>query len=182
MEAKRKILFIIAVIGMIGTFLPWARWGPLSVSGAKGDGWFTFVFFGIAAALCFFKGEKSQPLPKGSTTLVSIMGILGFLFGLWKIIRFTGDNLAGVSLGIGLWVVTLAGALIIYLNYFKKKQAIAGAPAEPVIAAGPSPAPAPAPVITPPPATPAAPIVAAPYKEPEAPPEESEERERESGL
>jgi hypothetical protein len=176
-EAKRKLLLIISVIGMVGTFLPWAKWGPLTVSGAKGDGWFTFVFFGIAAAFCLFKGPRNEPLAKGSMTAVSAMGILGFLFGLWKIIRFNDVSASGLTLGIGLWVITLAGAAIIYFNFFKKKAAVVGAPTEPVIAAGPTPVPAPEPiaepiVVAPPAPAPAAP---APYGEPAAPPEEPEE-------
>jgi hypothetical protein len=171
-ESKRKLLLIIAVIGMIGTFLPWARWGPFTVSGTKGDGWFTFVFFGIAAALCLFKGDKSEALTKGGTTTVTAMGILGFLFGLWKIIRFGDVSETGMTLGIGLWVIVLAGAAIVYFNVFAKKKE--GAAVAPPASAPPPPPPPPPPrdepVIAP------APPQAAPAP-PVDEPEEEEDRE-----
>jgi hypothetical protein len=165
MDKNRRLLLIIAVIGMIGTFLPWARLGPLTVSGARGDGWFTFVFFGIAGALCLFRGEKTEPLGGGAKTGITVMGILGFLFGLWKIIRFTGSSSSqlGAALGIGLWVIVIAGAAIIYFNIFKKKGAEVAEPVAHASVPPPEPKPAPtepvAPAARPAEPAPAEPIV-----------------------
>jgi len=137
------------------------------------------VFFGIAAALCLFKGDKAEALTKGGSTAVTVMGVLGFLFGLWKIIRFGDVSEAGMTLGIGLWVIVLAGAAIVYFNVFAKKKEGA-AMASPASAAPPPPPPPPPPreepVIAPAPpqAAPAAPAEPAP---PVDEPEEEEDRE-----
>ena len=64
MEKKRKFILIIAVVGMIGTFLPWVSMFGRSVSGTHGDGWITLVLFAIGGAIAFFSGDKGEAIKK----------------------------------------------------------------------------------------------------------------------
>lgn len=154
MEKKRKLILIVAVVGMIGTFLPWASAFGFTVSGTEGDGWITLVLFAIGGAIAFFAGDKTEPLGKGKLTGVWVTAGLAAIIALRKI--FTKP--AGIDIGIGLWLIAIAGIIqIVHILFLKGSPAAAPASAP----SPPPPAPEPAPE---PPA-------------PEPAPEEEEEKE-----
>lgn len=70
MEKKRKFILIIAVLGMIGTFLPWASAFGFTVRGTDGDGWITLALFAIGGAIAFFNGEKAEAIKNKVMTAV----------------------------------------------------------------------------------------------------------------
>lgn len=125
MHKHRLGILIASGAGMLGTFLPWATVPFLgSISGTKGDGWITFVLFGIALGLTLI-GDKKTILTGGPFVLALILGAAAGLFGLWKIIDFhssIGEASALVSLGIGLYLIVLAGLVVVILGLSLKKE------------------------------------------------------------
>lgn len=170
MEKKRKFILIVAVVGMIGTFLPWASAFGISVSGTEGDGWITLILFAIGGALAFFSGDKAQPLTKGKLTGVWLPSALAAVIALRKIL----DKPQGISIGIGLWLIAIAGIVQVLLTFFFKGDKGWDLPKPAAEEKAPA-APPPAPAEPAPPAEPAAPAAPEPpASEPEPPEEEKE--------
>jgi len=185
MEKKRKFILIIAVVGMIGTFLPWASFIGHSVSGTSGsDGWITFVLFAIGGSIAFFSGDKAEALKKKIMLAVWIPAALAAVIALSKILK---SYPTGFSLGIGIYLIAIAGIAQVFITLFFKGaggwdipksvadvKAAASVPAEPAPPAAPAePAPPAAPAEPAPPAAPVEPAPPAAPAEP-APPAEEE--------
>lgn len=147
MDKKRRLILIISVVGMIGSFLPWASAFGFSVSGIDGsDGWVNLVLFAIGGAIAFFAGDKSEPLSKGKLAGVWAPAGLAAIIALRKI--FTKP--AGVDIGIGLWLIAIAGIIqvvhILFLKGTKIEETVYSPPSPPAPAPTPEPpAPEPAP-------------------------------------
>lgn len=118
---QRLALIAIAAIGMLCTFLPWMSL-PLagSINGTKGDGWFTFLFFGVSLSLAFL-GEKTEAFGGVKFYIASLFSLLAGGLGLYKIIDFNSKMSAisenpfaqaisaTVSIDFGLYLLALAG-------------------------------------------------------------------------
>ncbi len=176
MEKKRKFILIIAVVGMIGTFLPWASAFGFTVSGTQGDGWITLALFAIGGAIAFFSGDKAAALKKKIMAAVWIPAALAAVIALLKIFK---SRPAGMSIGIGLWLIAIAGLAQVFVTLFFKgaggwdiPKSVADVKAAASI---PAPAEEAAPAAPAEPATPAAPAAPAAPVAPEAPPAEEEE-------
>jgi hypothetical protein len=139
MDKKRKMILIVAVVGMIGTFLPWFSAFGYSVSGTEGDGWITLFLFAVGGALAFFAGDKAEPLGKGKLMGVWIPAAIAAFIALRNIFR---SRPGGVDLGIGLWFIAIAGVVQVVHILFLKGASAGAAPVEP---APPAPKPAPEP-------------------------------------
>ncbi|MCD4700445.1 MAG: hypothetical protein K8S24_01170 [Candidatus Aegiribacteria sp.] len=119
MEKKRKFIFIIAVVGMIGTFLPWASIaGFVTVSGTEGDGWITFALFAIGGAIAFFSGEKTEAIKKKITTVIWIPAAIAAIIALINVFKLSH----GFSAGFGLWLVIIAGFAQVFVSFFFKGE------------------------------------------------------------
>ena len=60
MSKQKIVIFLIAIIGMIATFLPWYEIGSLGmIMGYQTVGWFTFIMF----ALVFLFGLRKEARP-----------------------------------------------------------------------------------------------------------------------
>ena len=122
LHKQRIILACIAGLGMLATFLPWVR-APIigAVDGTAGDGWITFVLFGLTLSLVF-TGRRHEILSGGGQVGAAICTALAALLGVWKILDLHAmksdaarngpfaEALAGsVQIGFGLYLVVLAG-------------------------------------------------------------------------
>ena len=139
MSQQRLYVLIAAAAGMLGTFLPWVS-APIigGISGTAGDGWFTFILFGVAVFVAL-QGDRTKNLDQKQFLAVCVTSGLAALFALWKIINFNNSmgQLAGrdgmfsgmftstVSIGVGLYLIVLAGIAVIGLA-FKMKAKIGG--------------------------------------------------------
>ena len=76
MSKQKFVVFLIAIIGMIATFLPWYEIGGLGmIMGYQTVGWFTFIMF----ALVFLFGlrkEAKQDMSMGLLYLGSFFSLL----------------------------------------------------------------------------------------------------------
>lgn len=127
---QRLALLGVSALGMLCTFLPWIS-VPLvgSINGTKGDGWFTFLFFGVALALSFL-GDKAEEVGGTKFYIASAFAVLAGGLGLYKIIDFNSkmSNLsdnpfaqalsATVSVEFGLYLLAIAGVAFPIAGYF----------------------------------------------------------------
>lgn len=132
MNRQRFAVVILAIIGMISTFLPWYRIHTVgTLSGVSYFvGWFTFVMFIIAIILALRKNLK-EDMSMGVSWSVTIFSLLGSFAGLWKMIDIwfakeemvsLGGNMKGimagqVTVGYGAWIVVIAGICIPFAAY-----------------------------------------------------------------
>ena len=76
MSKQRFVIFLIAIIGMIATFLPWYEIGSLGmIMGYRTVGWFTFVMFALVFLFGLRKGVK-QDMSTGLLYLGSFFSLL----------------------------------------------------------------------------------------------------------
>ena len=75
MSTQRFIVFILAIAGVIATFLPWFRVEMVGdLSGVSTSGWFTFIMFIIILFLCV-RRNTTYDMSYGNTWAVSVLGI-----------------------------------------------------------------------------------------------------------
>ena len=92
---QRFGFFLIAIIGMIATFLPWYEIGSLGmVMGYQTVGWFTFVMFALVFLFGLRKGVK-QDMSTGLLYLGSFFSLLAAFVVLWQIITLGLDQEGG---------------------------------------------------------------------------------------
>lgn len=92
MSKQKFVVFLIAIIGMIATFLPWYEIGSLGmIMGYQTVGWSTFIMF----ALVFLFGlrkEVKQDMSMGLLYLGSFFSLLAAFVVLWQMITLGLDQ------------------------------------------------------------------------------------------
>ena len=95
MSKQKFVIFLIAIIGMIATFLPWYEIGSLGmIMGYQTVGWFTFVMFALVFLFGLRKGAK-QDMSMGLLYLGSFFSLLAAFVVLWQIITLGLDKEGG---------------------------------------------------------------------------------------
>lgn len=131
---QRLALIGVSALGMLCTFLPWIS-VPLvgSINGTKGDGWFTFLFFGVSLALSFL-GEKSEEIEGTKFWASSLFALLSGGLAIYKIIDFNSKMSdlsenpfaqalsATVSVEFGLYLLALAGLAYPILGFVLRRK------------------------------------------------------------
>lgn len=101
MSKQRFVIFLIAIIGMIATFLPWYEMGSLGmIMGYQTVGWFTFVMFALVFLFGLRKGVK-QDMSTGLLYLGSFFSLLAAFVVLWQIITLGLDQEGGSMSVVG---------------------------------------------------------------------------------
>lgn len=135
MNKQRFAVIIVAIIGMIATFLPWYRIAQLgTVSGIASAGWFTFIMFIIVIILALRKNLQ-EDMTMGISWSVTIVSLLASFVVLWKMIDvwFAKEgmfSLAGtetvlgsqVRVGYGAWIVVIAGICIPFVAFIFRNR------------------------------------------------------------
>ncbi|MDA9775431.1 hypothetical protein N9B67_03810 [Algibacter sp.] len=134
MNKQRLAILTVAGLGVLATFLPWVKVPILgSVNGTQGDGWITLVLFAIAILISLSK-DKTKAIEGGLLYAAILPGGLAGALGLWKIIDFNSkmEELGGnvmaeaigstVSIGIGLYLVVLAGIALPIVGFLIKDK------------------------------------------------------------
>lgn len=126
MNKQRFAVSIVAIIGMIATFLPWYRIEQLGTfTGLSSSGWFTFIMFGIVLILVLRKNIK-EDLTMGISWCTTIISLLATFVVLWRMIDVffakegmfsLGGDMSGVlgsqvAIGYGAWIVVAAGVAV----------------------------------------------------------------------
>ncbi len=110
---KSIIIAAVALLGCIGTFLPWGVVKVFTltqtITGTVGDGWLTFGAFIIIAGLAMGFVNKEK-LPLGVQIAISILGAIAAIIVIPKI--FDINSLGkGASAGGGLYYVAIIGVI-----------------------------------------------------------------------
>jgi hypothetical protein len=118
MHVQRIVVAIGAVIGVICTFLPWAQ-VPLfgSVSGTEMNSARAWVSLALCSAvlLVALLGAAREPLASGASLLCVLAGLATSGIAVWTIIELVeAMRDGGVQLGVGLYLLVLAGLVITF--------------------------------------------------------------------
>ncbi len=88
MSKQRLGILILAVIGMLSTFMPWVKVPIVGiVKGTEDEGWLTFILFAIPLVLSLLN-DKSKPLKEKLLIGSIVPSIIAALIGIWKNKRF----------------------------------------------------------------------------------------------
>lgn len=136
MNRQRFAVIIVAIIGMIATFLPWYKIMEVgTVSGMSSSGWFTFIMFIIVIILALRKNMQ-EDMSMGISWSVTIFSLLASFVVLWRMIDVwfakegmfslggNMDNIMGsqVTVGYGAWIVVIAGVCIPFAAYLFRNR------------------------------------------------------------
>lgn len=135
MNKQRLVILIIAILGMLSVFMPWVTMPIIgSVNGARGEGWFVLLLYAIPVVLTLLN-DRMKPLQGFALYGAIIPGLLCCITAIWKIIDFNTsmsdlgtDNPfakamgSTVSIGLGLYIVALAGLAIPVAAFLLKKK------------------------------------------------------------
>ncbi len=131
MNKQRFAVVIVAIIGLIATFLPWYRIALVgTVSGISSSGWFTFIMFIVVIILALRKNLR-EDLTMGISWSIAICSLLASFVVLWRMIDVwfakegmfsLGGDMGGISgsqvvVGYGAWIVVVAGICIPLVAY-----------------------------------------------------------------
>lgn len=136
MNRQRFAVIIVAIIGMIATFLPWYKIVEVgTISGMSSSGWFTFIMFVIVIILALRKNMQ-EDMSMGISWSVTIFSLLASFVVLWRMIDVwfakegmfslggNMDNIMGsqVTVGYGAWIVVIAGICIPFVAYLFRNR------------------------------------------------------------
>jgi hypothetical protein len=124
-----------SAIGMLGTFMPWVSIPMFgSVSGARGDGWFSFIGFAVALAVSLSPNLK-LPIKIIRRSIAGVMGLGCAALGIWKIVGLldlakeqeaeggmTAVFATGTQIGFGLWIVAFSGLAVLVMAIAVRNQ------------------------------------------------------------
>ena len=126
MNRQRFAVLIVAIIGIIATFLPWYRIMEVgTISGMSSSGWFTILMFIVTLILAVRK-NLHEDMTRGVSWCITICSLLASFAVLWKMIDIwfakegmfsLGGNMYGimgsqVKVEYGAWLVVIAGICV----------------------------------------------------------------------
>lgn len=117
---KQRLFIVIAAgIGLLSAFLPWAKVSIFGISdtsmGLSVGAWVSMLLYAGAGAMAF-TDDKSIALEKGKKNIMVILGGLGALFSLFKIIQISSESM--MSAGFGCYLSLLAGLALVGIYFF----------------------------------------------------------------
>ncbi|WP_066755807.1 hypothetical protein [Crocinitomix algicola] len=120
MHKQRLAVIVAAGLGMVATFLPWAKVSmfgmSISVKGTEGDGWISLALFAVAGVLAFLGDDRTQPIDAGKVKGVAGVGAAVTLFMLWELIGSIGFDYSS----IGVYLALLAGIAVLAVPFVIK--------------------------------------------------------------
>ena len=97
MSKQKFVVFILAIIGMIATFLPWYEVNLYgSIAGYQSAGWFTFIMFAVAF-LFALRGRLKENMGVGWVYVGSGFSLAAAFVVLWRIINIYLDKEGAVT-------------------------------------------------------------------------------------
>lgn len=141
MNKQRFAVFIVGLVGLIATFLPWYSVDLVgTLTGFFSSGWFTFIMF-ILVLFLDMRRNPQRDMSNRSLWFMSFFGIAAAIVVLWRIIdidfsqdtmlslggRMRGIMANEVTVKYGAWLVVIAGfcvplAAIIFRNKNRVKE------------------------------------------------------------
>jgi len=134
MSKQRIIIIVFALIGILGTFLPWVKFSAGGIlCGTAGDGWITLGLYSLVIVFSLITKDFKSDLSIGWLIGVIIPSLLSSLIGIWKIFTFRDmgqekflyvKKMSDIfTVQYGIYVVSAAGVLIVVFAFcFKSKK------------------------------------------------------------
>lgn len=126
MNTQRFAVIIVAIVGMIATFLPWYTISGIeNLTGVNSSGWFTFIMFALTIFIVLRKDTRKD-MSMGTVWGASAFSVLATFIVLWRVLdialanegdlmldgnmaQLTGQN---IKIAYGAWIVMLAGLAV----------------------------------------------------------------------
>lgn len=130
MNKQRLSLLVIAAVGVVATYLPWAK-APFnsSIKGTELGGWITMALFFVVIVSSII-GDRTKTIVKNQGMVSLAASVLAGLYAAWRVLDLSGlftNNAiekvmsSTISIGIGLYLVILAAIGSIIVNIAMKK-------------------------------------------------------------
>lgn len=121
MHKQRLAVVIAAGVGVLATFLPWARISffgmSVSASGAQGfEGWLSLLMCAGAGALAFMGDYQKTPIESSKVKFVSLIGAAVTLLMFIELFFVIGLSVSS----IGVYLALLAGICILAIPFVVK--------------------------------------------------------------
>lgn len=120
MHKQRLAVIIAAGVGVIATFLPWAKVSffgmSVSVNGTAGDGWISFGLCAAAGVMAFLGDDRNTPIESGKVKVVAGLGAAVTLYMLLQFLVLIGISYSS----IGVYLALLAGVGILAVPFVIK--------------------------------------------------------------
>ena len=116
MHRQRIALLVIALVGMIGTFLPWINVLGASCNGTVGDGWITLGLY-APVVLMALVGSWKKSWQGAWFIALAIPSLLASAVGVYDIANFyikLGPLAQLCTVGVGLYLVAAAGVALVF--------------------------------------------------------------------
>ncbi|MBJ7688506.1 SHOCT domain-containing protein [Weissella confusa] len=136
MTKQRFAIVVVAVVGMLTTFLPWFKISGLaslakeSVKGTAGDRWITLIVFLAAGVVAVAVGGRDKPLQGFFRYAAVVAGAINLIIGFYELTNGGAD--AGIYGSAdptwGLWILMLASLALIVVPFVVKED---GQPVQP---------------------------------------------------
>lgn len=114
MRKDRVSLAVTAAVGAVGTFLPWASLGLVSIDGTRGDGWFTLALFGVCLRAALV-GDRNAPMHRIDVIASTIAATIAGGIAARAIAGLLDSN---VQPGFGLYAIAGAAAVTVFMTPF----------------------------------------------------------------
>ena len=133
LHKQRYVILILAAIGMISAFLPWAKVLNQTIYGVKSDGWIIFMLFAIPLVMSFTE-NKSKALNKHMFFGAIIPSLIAGIIGIYEIVNFNSqfpksdlEIIAKVvkeaaSIQYGLYIVVIIGFVLPLVTFLLKDK------------------------------------------------------------
>lgn len=127
MNKQRIAILVAAAAGMLGTFLPWVTVPFIgSINGTEGDGYITLALYAVTLGL-MLAGNRTLPVSGGMMWGALAPALIASAIGIWKLVDFNSavsDNpfASAISIGVGLYIVALAGIIATVLAFVIKDK------------------------------------------------------------
>ena len=137
MHKQRMVVLICALLGMLGTFLPWVELPVFgSVRGTFTHGWLTLCLYAAAVSVAL-KGPSHDDISGAAFLGAAIPALIASAIGIWDIVGIkSGSNSGGgdpfaaafgsmMQVGYGLYIVAAAGIVIAVAGKVMMESAVA---------------------------------------------------------
>jgi len=133
MHKQRGAVLIFAVIGVLGTFMPWVNYPYFGAGRGIGEdgGWITLFLFAVPLVISL-AGNRTASIPPVAAVFARAAALIAGGIGVYKIAEFDrrrhsyANNTFGkliassMSLSYGLYFVAVAGIAIIICSFALK--------------------------------------------------------------
>lgn len=103
---------------ILGSFMPWVRLGPVSISGIEGDGKVTAAIGVLMVILAVAARTSPSPLPRIFVTVSAVMAIA---VAVTDANRLIDGGLDRQLIGVGLGTILTAGVIAVVGSFLRER-------------------------------------------------------------